>query len=130
MIKEITSKKNVLLLNDKDGFSNLKIQLFNVLDAARDVQLKIESAQYRLAGNPHKINRFIGKKANWYYQHKYAVRTADNCEMDKKTVEGEIAKLTAAYHKFYAVQLPELGESVLDSLTREQSDKTMRKNQI
>ena len=119
MIKELTSMKNVLLLKDKDGFSNIKVQLFNVLDAARDVQLKIESAQYRLAGNPHKINRFIGKKANWYYQHKYAVRTADNCEMDKKTVDGEIAKLTAEYHKFYAVQLPSLGKSVSDILKKE-----------
>jgi len=82
MIKEVTSMKNVLLMKDKNGFSNLKIQLFNVLDAARDVQLKIESAQYRIASNPHKINRFIGKKANWYYQHKYATRTGQNCVAD------------------------------------------------
>jgi len=45
MVQEV---KNILLLKDKDAYSNLKIQLFSVLDAARDVQLKVESAQYRI----------------------------------------------------------------------------------
>jgi hypothetical protein len=70
------------LLHNKDKYSDLKIKLFSILDAARDVGLKIDSAQYRLASNPTKINRYIGKKANWYYQHKYAIKTAHNCAMD------------------------------------------------
>jgi hypothetical protein len=78
----------------------LKIQLFSVIDAARDVQLKLESAQYRLQNNAHKINRYIGKKAVWYYQHKYAIKTAGYCLDDKKEVEGVFAVLDAEYKKF------------------------------
>jgi hypothetical protein len=89
--------KNVLLLEDKDAFTNIKLKLFEVLDAARDVQLKIESAQYRISGNPKKINRFIGKRALWYYQHKYSTRTGQNCEDDKKIVDTEMAKLKIVY---------------------------------
>lgn len=68
-----------MVLHFKDDYSALKIKLFDVLDSARDVHLKVESAQYRLEGNPFKINRYIGKRANWYYQHKYSIRTASNC---------------------------------------------------
>jgi len=97
MVQEV---KNILLLKDKDAYSNLKIQLFSVLDAARDVQLHVESAQYRIGSNAHKINRYIGKRANWYYQEKYSLRTGSNCMMDKKTVEADVAKLTKHYMKF------------------------------
>jgi len=44
VIGYVQSVKDILLLRNKDGYSNLKIQLFDVLDAARDVGLKIESA--------------------------------------------------------------------------------------
>jgi hypothetical protein len=75
MIEKIQSIKNILLLRNKEDYTATKLGFMDVLDKARDVQLKVESAQYRLEGNPHKINRYIGKKANWYYQHKYSVRT-------------------------------------------------------
>jgi len=87
-----------LVLHFKDDYSALKIKLFDVLDSARDVHLKVESAQYRLEGNPNKINRYIGKRANWYYQHKYSIRTATNCEMDKKVVEEHVAKFDQHVH--------------------------------
>lgn len=41
IIKKITSAKDVLLLKNKDNYTNLKIQLFNVLDTATDVQLEV-----------------------------------------------------------------------------------------
>jgi hypothetical protein len=44
VINGLLSMKNVLLLEDKNSFTNLKLQLFDVLDNARDVQLAIESA--------------------------------------------------------------------------------------
>jgi len=97
----------------------LKIQLFNVLDSARDVQLKVESAQYRLESNAKKINRYIGKKANWYYQHKYSLRTGSNCEMDKAEVAKDLATLTGHYEKFYAKMLPALGKSTAELLRGE-----------
>jgi len=122
VIQLVQSVKTTLLLKDKDGYSNLKIQLFNVLDAARDVQLKIESAQYRIQSNAHKINRYIGKKANWYYQHKYAVRTATNCEMDKGLVGKDLETLNAEYTKFYKAMLPALGKKVTKTLTMEHKE--------
>jgi hypothetical protein len=63
-------------MKNKDGFSDLKIKYFEVLDAARDVQLRIESVQHELEGNGSKINRYIGKRANWMYHHKYALKDA------------------------------------------------------
>jgi len=123
MINHLKSAKNIFLLNDKDGFSNLKIQLFNILDAARDVLLSVESAQYRLGGNPHKINRYISKRADWYYQHKYSVRTATNCAADKKTVEEGLAKLTLAYQKFYSQMVPKIGNNVKGILKNDHDDK-------
>jgi hypothetical protein len=97
----------------------LKIQLFAVLDAARDVQLKIESAQYRLQSGTHKINRYIGKKANWYYQHKYAAKTTVNCESDKVEVETVVKALEVEFNKFAAKMLPALGKDVTHTLTEE-----------
>lgn len=99
-IKALTDQKDFLLMLNKDTFSDLKIQLFSVLDAARDVGLKSESSLYRLGNNAKKINRYIGKRANWYYQHKYAVKSAQSCEGDKTVVDTEFAKLVAAYNKF------------------------------
>lgn len=37
VVKKVTSAKNILLLKNKDAYSNLKIQIFNVLDTATDV---------------------------------------------------------------------------------------------
>jgi hypothetical protein len=119
VINLVQSQKTTLLLKNKEGYSNLKIQLFAVLDAAKDVQLKIESAQYRIENNAGKINRYIGKKPNWYYQHKYALRSAGSCEEDKALVFTELAKLTEAYKKFYQDMLPALGNSVLVTLKEE-----------
>jgi hypothetical protein len=119
VIKLVQSVKTTLLLKNKDAYSDLKIQLFNVLDSARDVQLKVESAQYRLASNPKKINRYIGKKANWYYQHKYSLRTGSNCEMDKGEVAKDLKTLEGHYHKFFASMLPALGKSTADMLRDE-----------
>jgi len=124
MINHLKAAKNTFLLKDKDGFSNVKIQLFNVLDAARDVLYKIESAQYRLGGNTHKINRYIGKRADWYYQHKYSVNTAINCASDKKLVEEDLAKLTLAYQKFYSKMVPTLTQNVSSTLKKETNDAT------
>lgn len=122
VINGIMSMKNVLLLEDKDSFTNLKLKLFEVLDAARDVQLKIESAQYRLAGNPKKINRFISKKAFWYYQHKYSTRTGENCEEDKKTVATHMAILKKSYEEFHKVMLKTVLESTGKKLHHKHSD--------
>jgi hypothetical protein len=105
VINGLVSMKNVLLLEDKDSFTNLKLQLFNVLDNARDVQLAIESAQYRLSNNPSKINRYLGKRQNWYYQHKYSLKTGTNCETDKKAVEELMMKLKGEYEKFHKTML-------------------------
>lgn len=93
MIEKIQSIKNVLLLRNKEDYTATKLGFMDVLDKARDVQLKVESAQYRLESNPHKINRYIGKKANWYYQHKYSTRTTTNCRDDAKIVKTEMDSL-------------------------------------
>jgi hypothetical protein len=103
-------------MNDREGYTNLKISLFSVLDAARDLGLHVESAQYRIGNGAKKINRYIGKKANWYYQHKYANKNVANCEMDKKTIEGDLVKLTKVYEKFYKVDLNNLSKTVSVSL--------------
>ena len=78
----------------------MKLSAFDVLDAARDVQLKVESAQYRIQGEPAKINRYIQKKPMWYYQHKFAQRIPNNCEYDKKIVQEHVDKLELAFKKF------------------------------
>jgi len=78
----------------------LKIQLFNVLDAARDVGLKIESSQLRLSSNATKINKFISKKALWYYQEKFTKNTTKNCRTDRGIVEEYQNKLEAEFEKF------------------------------
>lgn len=122
VIGYVQSVKDILLLRNKDGYSNLKIQLFDVLDAARDVGLKIESAQYRLASNPKKINRFIGKKANWYYQHKYSLKTPLNCRRDKDLVATDEKKLENAFDGFLA-KLAQLKQGVAGSITKEQKAK-------
>jgi hypothetical protein len=119
IINLVQKVKNTLLLKNKDGYSGLKIQLFTVLDKARDVQLKIESAQYRLQNNANKINRFIGRKAIWYYQHKYAVKSGAYCLDDKKIIDEELAAFTAEYTKFHAEMLPALGKSVSDIIANE-----------
>jgi hypothetical protein len=97
----------------------MKVQLFAVLDAAKDVQLKIESAQYRLSNNAGKINRYIGKKALWTYQHKYGARTGSNCEEDRAVVEGEVKKLTAAYEQFLRHNLNSLFKNTQHTLSTE-----------
>ena len=77
---------------DKDAFSDIKVKLFSVLDAIRDIQLKIESAQYRLNGLAPMINRYISRRPKWYYQDKYSVRGTRNCARDHAIVEGELKK--------------------------------------
>jgi len=116
IIEKIQNIKDLLLLNAKDQYSDAKISLFAVLDAARDVQLKVESAQYRIGSNTHKINRYIGKKANWYYQHKYSTRTVTNCRDDRKIVEAEEAKLDAAATKFLTKDLKALAQTATHTI--------------
>lgn len=108
VIETIQKSKNLLLLHNKDAFSDLKIELMSILDAARDVQLNIESAQYRLGNQPHKINRYIGKKALWYYHLKYAAKGIDNCNKDKAEVAATMKILTDRYENFYKSSLPSL----------------------
>lgn len=71
IVKKITSAKNTLLLREKDAYSNLKIQLFNVIDTATDVQLEAGSAQERLSGGALKVNKYLKKKNEFYYSNKY-----------------------------------------------------------
>ena len=89
--------KNILILADKTDFTEMKVHLFDVLDAAKDVQLKVESAQYRLANNSGKINRYISKRPVWAYQHKYASKSINQCEEDRAIVQGELKK----FHDLY-----------------------------
>ena len=49
VIENVQKWKNLFLLQNKDQYSDLKVKLMSVLDAARDVGLKIDSAQHRLA---------------------------------------------------------------------------------
>jgi hypothetical protein len=93
----------------------LKISLFEVLDAAKDVQLHVSSAQYRIGNNAKKINRYIGKKQNWYYEHKYAVKAVKACDEDREIVEGDLKTLSAAFKNFAGKMLPTLGNNVKDS---------------
>lgn len=86
IIKRITSAKKTLLLKEKDAYSNLKIQLFNVLDTGVDVQLEVSSAQERLGKGAEKINRYLAKKNDYYYSNKYQARTLENCKADQATV--------------------------------------------
>ena len=90
IIVKVQSLKNIFLLRQKDEYTALKLSAFDVLDAARDVQLKVESAQYRIKGEPAKINRYIGKKPMWYYQHRFAKNLPNNCEYDRKIVAEHI----------------------------------------
>jgi hypothetical protein len=115
IIELVQSAKKTLLLRDKDGYSNLKISLFEVLDAAKDVQLHVSSAQYRIGNNAKKINRYIGKKQNWYYEHKYAVKAVKACDEDREIVEGDLKTLSAAFKNFAGKMLPTLGNNVKDS---------------
>jgi hypothetical protein len=97
----------------------LKIGLFEVLDAAKDVQLKVESAQYIIQNNAKKINRYIGKKSNWYYQHKYAVKTATNCEEFKGELGDKLGSLKTSFVNFYSNLLPTLGHNIAATLKTE-----------
>lgn len=99
-------------MREKDGYSDLKVQLFEVLDAAKDVQLHASSAQYRQQNHVKKINRYIGKKENWYYQHKYAVKAVDSCDEDRQVLQEDLTKLSASFKKFAGVMLPALGDNV------------------
>ena len=63
--------------------------------------MKIESAQYRLMTNPTKINRYIGKRAMWYYQEKYSTKTGQNCAADRDVVDSELTTLKGHYATFY-----------------------------
>lgn len=97
----------------------MKIGLFSVLDAAKDVQLKVESAQYIIQNNAKKINRYIGKKSNWYYQHKYAIKTATNCEEFKGEVGEKLDILKTSFVNFYSNLLPKLGNHIGATLKSE-----------
>lgn len=116
VINKVNSIKTPLLLKQQREFSALKIQMFAVLDAAYDVYLKIGSAQYRLQSNAYKINRYIGKRANWYYQHKYSLRTQQNCEMDKGIIAQHVGNLETQFAKFNKM-LEKLGKDITGDLT-------------
>lgn len=96
----------------------MKIQLFRVLDAARDVGLKIESSQTRLAKTPNKINKFISKRALWYYQEKYTKNSIDSCRTDRGIVEEHQAKLEAEFEKFVEMT-HQLGLGVQDGIKKD-----------
>jgi hypothetical protein len=118
VINKVNTIKTPLLLKEQQKFSALKIQMFNVLDAAYDVYLKVNSAQYRLQSNAYKINRYIGKRANWYYQHKYSLRTQQNCEMDKGIIAQHVATLTTQFAKFNKM-LEALGHDIVADMQQE-----------
>lgn len=92
--------------------------MFNVLDAAYDVYLKVNSAQYRLQSNAYKINRYIGKRANWYYQHKYSLRTQQNCEMDKGIIAQHVGNLKTQFAKFNKM-LEALGHDIVADMQQD-----------
>jgi len=118
VINQIQSVKKILLLRNKQAYSDLKIQLFNVLDAARDVGLKIESSQHRVASNVTKINKFISKKGLWYYQEKYTKNTTKSCRIDRAIVEEFQGKLEAEFEKFVSMT-QQLGSDVNDDIKRD-----------
>lgn len=73
--------KDRILMNARHEYGNAKDKAFNVLDDARDIQLAIESAQYRLNRNADKMETYL-KKPLWKYQHKYSQRITRDCVRD------------------------------------------------
>jgi hypothetical protein len=73
--------KDRILLNARPEYGNAKDMAFNVLDDARDIQLALESAQYRLNRNADKMENYL-KKPLWKYQHKYSQRITRDCVRD------------------------------------------------
>jgi len=112
-------------LKNQPHFTDTKLALFDVLDAARDVQLKVESAQYRIENTVGKINRYIGKRPIWMWNNKYAAQAVTNCENDRATGEGELEKLATVYHKFYAQMVPHL-VSETARILKSEHDKIVR----
>jgi hypothetical protein len=57
--------KNILLMNERNGYAAAKNKAFEVLDAARDIHLAVESAQHRVNTNIGKIDRYVTKRPMW-----------------------------------------------------------------
>lgn len=95
--------KDMLLMISREEYGDVKDKLFDVLDTAKDIQLAVESAQHRLNLNVKKIRKYIDKKSDWKYQHKYSVRTTRACRMDKATVMELRGKLAKSFDEFNAL---------------------------
>jgi phage host-nuclease inhibitor protein Gam len=98
--------KNTLLLNARESYGAVKNGLFDVLDAARDVQNDVESAQYRIETNAKKMRKYLDKRAMWKYQLKYSLNTAKNCVMDRKIVGDRVAVLEKHFSTYTHELLP------------------------
>jgi hypothetical protein len=79
--------KDLLLMTERNGYGEAKNKAFEVLDAARDIQFAVESAQNRALTNIGKIDRYVSKKPMWKYQHKYATKLTESCRHDKQEFE-------------------------------------------
>lgn len=55
--------------------------------------MALESVQQRIAANAIKPNRYISKKPDWKYQHKYAPRTVKGAITDEIKIAGLLKKL-------------------------------------
>lgn len=103
VIDALMASKNDLLMADKDAFSDVKVKLFDVLDAIRDIQIKVESAQYRLKDLAPRINRYISRRPLWYYQDKYSYKGTRDCGRDSAIVDAELSKFKVHYTKFHTM---------------------------
>lgn len=70
-------------MNERNGYAAAKNKAFEVLDAARDIHLAVESAQHRVKTNIGKIDTYVSKRPMWKYQHKYATKLTQSCMYDK-----------------------------------------------
>lgn len=77
----------------------MKNAMFDVFDKIKDLQLSCESAQKRINGLEMKLSKYLGKRPEWKFQHKYSQRMGNSCVRDSTEVSGQIAEIDKLYNK-------------------------------
>lgn len=96
-IAEMVKNKRSLLLHSRNAFGEVKDELFNILDAIRDVYLGVESGEARIASRMKMMRRYLDKRAVWKYQHKYSTKTTRACVDAATKVTGLMKKVDKHY---------------------------------
>jgi DNA topoisomerase VI subunit B len=104
-----------MLLNAREEYGLVKNKAFDVLDDVRDIHNAVESAEHRITTNAKKMRKYLDKKAEWKYQHKYSTRTTKACIMDKDTVGELVNKLRQDWND-YPQLLTNMADTTLATL--------------